>query len=445
MQRPRTIDELIERKGLPASLDAERLILGSLMERSSQPDMVAASLSAEDFSTEANRLVYSHLVALAEKGEEVNVFSVAMRLRESNALDKVGGLSYLTDLTEGVPRIQSIDGFIRTVQKKATLRKTITACDQIIARCLSAGEDAEDVVAAGESMLAGIAGTLQAPVQLKSPMEIKEAFPDGVMGFFNRGTVRRSIQSPWAQVNSMTLGFQPHKLYLIAARPGVGKSVAACQIAYFSSLCGFGTTVFSLEMPADELLVRIICARAGVESHKFQAGYLSKNERAAFKQSSDAIDALPIWVDDSTAATGAAMLSAVRKHNARHKVDLLIVDYLQLMEGSGREQNRNDVISSISRKLKQIARELAIPVIALSQLNRAGEKENREPRLSDLRESGSLEQDADVVIFLHPKNEDLTDVILAKQRGGPVGRIELVFERQFTRFVDPTNPKEEVA
>lgn len=438
-------------RGLPQALDAERMILGSLIAGNLPIDAVTAVLTADDFSVEKNRRILARIAELSERGETVNRITVAKELQAKGQLESVDGLSYLVDLQEETLPV-NLDSYIRIVKDKAVLRQTIFACANVMERCYQAADGATDILFDAESLLVKLGAAANSKVRLRTPGEIIAGHP----GFYRPDQHKAGIPTPWPSLDQFLGGMKPKQLIVIAARTSVGKSVAAAQIAQWTAQLGRGTAVFSMEMDGAEILTRMICSRATVNSFKFQNGYVSTKERSDFQRAAAEISKMPLWIDDSVACTVPAIQAAVRKLKATCGIDIVLIDYLGLLETTGRAENRVQEISALTRGLKRAAREFAIPFVVLSQLSRASvQAGNSEPELHHLRESGSIEQDADVVIFLHPLEEKSLDpaappppivetrFILAKHRGGPKGRCTLKLMRNYTRFDDPKWIEEE--
>ncbi len=432
-------------RDLPANLSAERMVLGSLLSGDLALDSVSSLLEVDDFSLETHRRLMRCVVALGARGEAINGIMVAEELRTQAQLMAVGGFTYLAELQqESIPG--NLDSYIRLIKDKSTLRKAINAGLMMVERCYMATEGAPEIIANAEAWLAKLSDSSQTNIRLQTP----EAIMSNGANFFRPDQRENSIATPWPSLDQNLGGMKPKQLIVIAARTSVGKSVAAAQIAQHAAQLGRGTAIFSMEMDGSELLTRMVCARASVNSFKFQHGAVTNLERSAFQRAAVEISQIPLWIDDSTSCTLPAIQSAVRKLRALHKVDLVVIDYLGLMETTGRSENRVQEISALTRGLKRLAREFAIPFVVLSQLSRQSvQTANTEPELHHLRESGSIEQDADVVIFLHPLEDRTLDpgapplstvdtrFILAKHRGGPKGKCTLKLQRYFTRFDDP--------
>jgi replicative DNA helicase len=425
---------------MPTAIDAERMILGSLLVGNAVFDEIAASLRWADFSIERHQRIYLRIADLFERGDVINRITVFEELTKAGQGDAGDWLGYLVDLEgESVP--VNLDSYIRLVRDKALLRQTIAACQTVVGRCMT-GDTAIDVIEQAEAVLSKLGDSAEQRVKLKTPLEIKATCPGGVSGFLQPKTQRVGIESPWPSLNQLIPVFRAGQLILIAARPGRGKSVAASQIAVHAAQRGKGVALFSLEMSAGEILARMTCARAGVDNFRYQEGAMGRDERERFLRASVEIDQFPgLWIDDSTGCTVPAIHGAVRRQRASASVDLVIIDYLQLMAAPGRLENRVQEISSISRGLKLMARDFQVPVIALSQLSRASVQDDGPPELHHLRDSGSLEQDADTVIMQYTARDadgpvTETKFYVRKQRGGPTGVKTLTFNKPFSRFED---------
>lgn len=432
---------------LPARPDIEKLVLGSVLAGYCQFDVVSSALEIDDFSVEVNRRIYRRAGEVYARGETVDRITVFDELLKHSEHESVGGLSYLIGLDEGLPQFPNLDSYLKILRDQSVLRRTILTCDMIQKQCFSEG-DAAPILQRAEFLLANLAEPVST-VTLMTPEEIKLNAPGGINGFMDPSSVRgRGVPSPWGQLTNLLPALRGGQLVILAARPSVGKTIAVCQWAHFAAASGFPAVVFSLEMSREEILGRMTCARASVDSHRYFSGYLNREERARFARSSAAIDTLPLRVDDSTAVTAPGIHSAIRRFNAKgQKIRLAVIDYLGLMEAAGKLENRVLEITQITRGLKRMARELDVAVLVACQLNRAAVGE--EPQLHHLRESGSIEQDADIVMFLHPANERQEDrgqrvetqLIVAKQRNGPKGSARLELDPGFVRFNDPRDPE----
>jgi replicative DNA helicase len=434
---------------LPRNVRAERMILGSLLAGHVSLDLIASTLAGDDFSDETHRRIYSRIVDLFERGEAVNNITVMQELQRAQQLESVGGLTYLVELeSDSVP--VNLDSYIRIVKDKSVLRRTIFACQGVIDQCMTEADDAAHVVASAEDILAKIGDSSRKESRLRTPGEVIE---ECGKAFYEPHRNVQGVLWPWPSLNEIIPALEPDNLILLAARPSVGKSAAAGQLAQHASFVQQkGTMLFSAEMSAGSILTRMACFMADVDGRKHRGGWLNREERARFSAAAEKLKGCKkLWIDDTAGCTVPAIQSAIRKKRATDQVDIVLIDYLQLLEAPGRE-NRNQEVSSISRGLKLTAKEFKIPVVALSQLSRMSETNDRPPGLTDLRDSGSLEQDADIVVFLHPKTKDLEQSIVevqflvAKQRAGTTGVKTFTFYKPVSRFSDPKDiPDQETA
>lgn len=428
--------------GLPAALDAEKLILGSLLGGTLAVEHLLDALGSDDFSLEKHRRIFTAVMELHEAGSAVNRVTVYHRLADKGEAESCDGLGYLIFLEdECVPL--NLDSYIRLVKDKATLRRAIFAGRRLIDECLLAQEAPGELLMRAERAIQDLSRGSETGGTLQTPEQVIQAA--GGLQEFLEANQHYTATLPWPRAQAIIAGFRPSELIIIAARTGRGKTALATQITLAAAESGNGVAVYSLEMSAREILQRMACTRAGVDSHRLRQRRLTHEERRNLMRALTDIHELPIWIDDRTGCTTAAIRAGLRRIKAKHNIGLLVVDYLQLMESPGRE-NRVQEVSQISRGLKRMAGELDIPVIALAQLNRGPETEKRRPVLADLRESGSIEQDANVVIFLHWLESDMdssgpvpVEFIVAKQRSGPSGKVELNFNATYTRFEDPSN------
>jgi replicative DNA helicase len=432
----------------PHNLEAEASVLGSLMLDKDAVIKIADILKVGDFYKDDHNLIYETMLALYEEREPIDVLSLANKLEERGQLERVGGSSYLASLVNTVPSATNIVHYAKVVQKKALLRRLITMASEIVEMGYDESEDVQKVLDEAEQKVFSVSQNYikQDFIPIKS---ILEAAFDRIDELHKSDHTFRGVETHYPDLDGILAGLQKSDLIIIAARPSVGKTTFALDIARQVGVHSkVPVGIFSLEMGSDQLVDRMIAAQAGVDLWKLRTGKLSSEGPGNdFERISDAMGVLseaPIFIDDSGSLNIMEMRTMARRLQAEHNLGLIIVDYLQLMEGrSTRGDNRVQEISEISRGLKQLARELNIPVIALSQLSRAVEsRPDQIPKLSDLRESGSIEQDADVVMFLYREdrvkpdtpNKGIADVIIAKHRNGPVGKISLFFEENSTTF-----------
>ncbi len=440
-----TTTEPITERGLPVNIDAERFVLGSILIDDHLYPGVAAMLCDADFALHKHRLIWRRMVELYESGERIDRVTVANALKDHGQLESVDGLSYLASLDDGLPRTSNIDGYVRIVRDKSRLRQIIHASHATINRCMDADGDVRDILAdASERLLTMDAGPDER-VGMQTLSEVLSVFDGGINTFLDPSKRAPGLQTGFLKFDEMTGGLHPGELIILAARPAMGKTALACNIAHHVSSRGGTVAVFSLEMSKEDLFTRICCAAARVDSQHFRAGRLPRTDKTRMLTAAGQIASSPLFIDDASSPDLMAIRNKLRKLKAKYGLALVIVDYLQLMGVRGKE-NRTQEVSALSRGLKIMAKDFGVPFLALSQLSRALEQRTggeRRPQLSDLRESGSLEQDADLVAFIFreevykPERQDLrgmAELILAKQRNGPTGRTNLVFLKQYTKF-----------
>ncbi len=433
-------------KGLPTNVDAERFVLGSILLDDSFYIQAAGTLEGEDFSLEKHRRIFRRMGELQGRGEKIDRITVANELMKFNELEACDGLSYLVSLDDGLPQLPNVDSYIRIVKDKAVLRRIILTSQHMINRCLLDAEEPDQILAGAEEALLKL-GEARVKSGLMNSGQILESYEGGINAFLDPSKRIKGISSGFTKLDEYTGGLHGGELVIIAARPSMGKTALALNIAQHVALKLKQTVaVFSLEMSKESLLTRMLCSTARVDSSKFRAGYLSPDERRKLSHALHELVEAPLYIDDTPGLQLMDMHAKLRRLQAeREKIGLVIVDYLQLMSGQGRFENRVQEVSALSRGLKLLAKELNVPMMVLSQLNRAVETRqgDHRPQLSDLRESGSIEQDADVVGFIfreevykkdHEDLRGLAELIIAKQRNGPVGTVNLVFLHAQTKF-----------
>jgi replicative DNA helicase len=439
----------ITEKGLPVNLDAERFVLGCILLDDNLYIQAAATLEADDFSDERHRRIFRRMGELQNRGEKVDRVTVANELMRYNELEACGGLGYLVSLDDGLPHIPNLDAYIRAVKDKATLRRIVFASQNMMNRALLAEEQPDEILAGAEETLLKL-GESRVKSGLVTAADILESYEGGINAFLDPSKRIKGISTGFLKFDEYTGGLHPGDLFIVAARPSMGKTALALNIAQHVALkMKQPVAIFSLEMSRESLLTRMLCAAARVDSQKFRQGYLSPDERRKLSHALHELVEAPLYIDDTPGVHLMDMHAKLRRlravNNTADRIGLVIVDYLQLMSGRGRFENRNQEVSALSRGLKLLAKELNVPMMVLSQLSRAVEQRqgDHRPQLSDLRESGSIEQDADVVGFIfreevyHRDREDLrglAELIIAKQRNGPVGTVNLVYLHAQTKF-----------
>ena len=439
--------ELVFQKGLPANPEAERFVLGAILMDDSAFVSVAGGLDADDFSLESHRRIFTRMLDLSTRAEKVDRVTLANELMRYNQLESVGGLTYLISLDDGLPQIYNLDSYIRIVKEKSLLRRMILAAQSTIDKCLIGEESADQILATTEEALLKL-GEAQSTTTLVSPRQVIETFEGGINAFLDPSKRIKGTTTGYLKLDEMTGGFRPGELIILAARPAMGKTALALNIGQHVTMNPRGSravAVFSLEMSNESLLTRMICAQARVDQTKFREGYLNADERRRLQMGTAEIVEAPMFIDDSAGSNLMDIHAKLRRLKADQDLGLVIVDYLQLMTVRGKSENRTQEISTLSRGLKLLSKELKVPFLVLSQLSRAPEQRpgDHRPQLSDLRESGSIEQDADMVMFVfreeYYKRDDESlrgkaEIILAKQRNGPTGTAKLAFLHQYTKF-----------
>jgi replicative DNA helicase len=434
-------------KGLPANLDAERFVLGSVLLNDAVYLQIAGTVDPDDFSLEKHRRIFARMKDLYDRGEKIDRVTIADELIKSGQLESIDGLSYLISLDDGLPEIANLDSYVRIVKDKSTLRRLIFSAQKVIDRCLIGEEEPDEILASAEESLLKL-GESRTHDQLASPASIVGKFPGGISAFLDPSQRISGLSTGFKRFDEMTGGLHGGELFILAARPSMGKTALAMNIAQHVAThpaIRKQVAVFSLEMSSSSLLTRLLCAAARVDQHKFRAGYLNGDERRRLQVALADLTEAPLFLDDSAGVNLMDVHAKLRRMQSQHGLSLVVIDYLQLMGSRTRTENRNQEVSALSRGLKLMAKDLNVPFIVLSQLSRASETRpgDHKPQLSDLRDSGSIEQDADLVAFIYREEvykkdrEDvkgLADLIIAKQRNGPIGTVPLRFLGQYTRF-----------
>jgi replicative DNA helicase len=441
-------------KGLPSNVDAERFVLGSILLDDSSFLDVAGVLAPDDFCLDKHRKIFRRMAELHDRSEKIDRVTIANELLKFNELESVDGVTYLVSLDDGLPRIPNLDSYVKIIRDKATLRRIIAASQQMMNRALLAEEEPDVIIAGAEEALVKL-GESRITQGLKSPGEIIADYAGGINAFLDPSRRIKGISTGFTKLDEMTGGLHKGELIILAARPSMGKTAIALNIAsHVATKLNEKVAIFSLEMSGDSLLTRMLCASAYVDSQRFRAGYLNQDERRKLAQASQKLVESPLYIDDTAGVNLMDMHAKLRRmQGGDQKLGLVIVDYLQLMSARGRSENRNQEVSGISRGLKLMAKELDVPMVVLSQLSRAPETRigDHRPQLSDLRESGSIEQDADLVGFIFREEvykrdradlHGLAELIIAKQRNGPIGTVNLVYLHAMTKF---ENRADEVA
>ena len=430
----------------PQNIEAEQAVLGAMLIKKEAIAEVQEILQPDDFYREAHRIVYEAMVQLQNNDEAVDLVTLTEQLRKSEQLDKIGGLAFITQLANAVPTAANVVYHAKIVKEKAELRSLINAATAIASAAYEDNTDVENIMDDAEKKILAVANRQNGGAFESMKSIVMRTFERINVLYESKGGLT-GISSGFKDLDKLTAGLQKSDLILVAARPSMGKTAFTLNIASYVGTHGGKVAFFSLEMSKEQLMQRMLCAEGGIDATKLRTGQLNTQEWNKLVHVADTLSRAPIYIDDTAGITVMELRSKARRLKAEHGLDLIIIDYLQLMQGrpSKNGDNRQQEISEISRSLKALARELDVPVIALSQLSRSVEsRQIKKPMLSDLRESGSLEQDADIVMFLYredyydkdTENKNITDIIVAKHRNGPVDTISLFFQKEYTKFRD---------
>ncbi|TCT13132.1 replicative DNA helicase [Natranaerovirga pectinivora] len=439
------MDEAVIKKVLPHSLEAEQSVIGSMLLDREAISVASETLHSEDFYQKQLGLVFDSIIELYNSNQPVDLVTLQNKLNQKGILEQVGGIKHLSDLANAVPTSTNIKQYANIVSEKSSLRRLIRTSEEIVNECYQGQEKLDVILDEAEKRIFNL-------VQNKSSEEfspIKDIILTTLDKIENahkfQGQVT-GIASGFSDLDYRTAGLQPSDLILIAARPSMGKTAFALNMAQNVAIrSNVPTAIFSLEMSKDQLVNRLLCSESMIDAQKVRTGNLDESDWEKIAEGSGVLAKAPIYIDDTPGISVSEMRAKCRKLKLEKGLGLILIDYLQLMSGSGRSESRQQEISEISRSLKALAREMEAPVVALSQLSRACEaRADHRPMLSDLRESGAIEQDADVVMFLyrdeyyHPDSEskNQAELIIAKQRNGPTGTINLVWLGQYTKFVN---------
>src|SRR5687767_10353613 len=435
-------------RSLPHNLEAERSVLGAILVHNDAFNMAAQVIDSGDFYRDAHRRIFDKMVALNERNQAIDFVTLKEELGRAGELDDVGGPAYVASLADGVPRATNVEYYAKIVKEKSTLRSLIFSANKILSNAYEADQEADLILDEAESAIFAVAED-----RIKSgfiPMRdlVKENFPK-IEQLFEHKSYITGISTGYTEIDKMTRGFQRGDLIIVAARPSMGKTSLVLNIAQHVATVGGGIAgFFSLEMSKEQLFMRLLASEAKIDNYRLLSGQIGEKEYGSITHALELLSEAQLYIDDTAGAGVLEMRAKARRLQAEHGLDLLAVDYIQLMTGRGRYENRTLELASISRSLKGLAKELNVPIVVLSQLSRAPEaRSDRRPQLSDLRESGALEQDADVVILIFreemykPSNEPsesdgIAELIVAKQRNGPTGSVKLAFLKQQTRFAN---------
>ncbi len=433
----------------PQNVEAEQSVLGSILLDNNALLRVLENVTPEDFYKREHRIIFSAMLELFQRGQPIDLITVSDLLSQREEIEAIGGTEYLMELTETVPSSAHAPHYARIVREKALLRQLISAANDVISLCYDGRMEGEEVLDEAERVIFSVSQR-KIKEDFITSQELVKASVKTLEMLSQRREAVTGIATGFSEFDRLTSGLQPSDLIIIAARPSMGKTALALNIAQNVALKG-GKTVafFSLEMSKEQLAFRMLSSLAKVPSHKLRTGILSKEDWKRVIRAADKLSQARIYVDDTPASSVLEVRAKSRRLQSDHGLDLVIIDYLQLMKGRGRPESRQQEISEISRSLKALAKELNTPVVALSQLSRAVEsRQDKRPQLSDLRESGAIEQDGDLIVFIYrpevynkhkPEYQGIAEIIVGKQRNGPTGSFKLTFLKEYTTFEEYAN------
>jgi replicative DNA helicase len=441
------LDLMFLKKTPPHSLEAEKTVLGGILVNNESLNVVLSIITPEDFYKESHRKIIERISALVDKGLPVDLLSLSEEMQRAGLLEEAGGMAYLSSLMDGVPKSLNVEYYAQIIKEKALLRRLIISSAKIITASYEQKEEADDLLNEAQAAIIEVAEQRIRP-GLVPVRALTAPTLDMIRRFAERKEAVTGVPSGFRSLDGLTAGFHPSELVIVAARPSMGKTALALNIAQHAGMrAERSAAFFSMEMAKEQLVIRLLCAEAQLDIKRVRTGFISEREFEKLKLAGEALSRANIYIDETPGVTVVEMKAKARRLRMEQHLDIIFIDYIQLMRPGGRFENRNQEMSFITRSLKELAKELQIPVVGVSQLSRSPEKGRREPRplLSDLRESGAIEQDADVVIFIfrpeyyHPDDESLrglAEISVAKQRNGPTGSINLAFIREYARFAD---------
>jgi len=435
--------DLLAQRLPPQNLEAETSVLGAVLLENEALNRLLEILREDDFYREAHRRIFSAILHLYEHSEPVDLITLSEVLKTRGELDDVGGVEYLNSLVNAVPTAANISYYAKIIKEKAILRKLINRATEIVSQSYSNSGDVDEFIDQAERTIFEISEDRVRPSFYPIKDLIKSSFKT-IERLYEKRQLITGVPTGFQRLDELTSGLQPSDLIIIAGRPSMGKTALALNIAQNASVqAAIPAAIFSLEMSKEQLALRMLCSEAKVDAHRLRGGFLSEADWPKLTRAAGSLSEAPLFIDDTPGLSALEMRAKTRRLKIEHNLGLVIVDYLQLMRGRASADSREQEISDISRSLKALAKELSIPVIALSQLNRrVEERGDKRPQLSDLRESGAIEQDADVILFLYreevynksEENRGKAELIIGKQRNGPTDKVDLVFLDKYTRF-----------
>lgn len=438
------MNEMIDRIP-PHNNEAEQSVIGAIFLEPLALITAAEVLVPEDFYRFAHQKIFNTMMTLSDKGQAIDVVTVTEELAAKKELEDVGGISYLTEIANSVPTAANIVHYAKIVEEKALLRRLIRVATTIVEDGYTREDEVEALLSEAEKSMMEVSNRKNAGDFKHIKDVLVETYDNIELLHTQQGEVT-GISSGFTDLDKLTAGFQRNDLIIVAARPSVGKTAFALNVAQNAATSGENVAIFSLEMGADQLVMRMLCAEGNIDAQVMRTGSLQAEDWRKLTMAMGSLSNAGIYIDDSSGIRVNEIRSKCRRLQQEHGLDMVIIDYMQLIQGSGKPgENRQQEVSEISRSLKGLARELKIPVIALSQLSRGVEqRQDKRPMMSDLRESGSIEQDADIVSFLYredyydkeTENENMIEIIIAKQRNGPTGTVTLAFAKEYNKFVN---------
>jgi replicative DNA helicase len=432
---------------LPHNLEAEKGVLGAILINNHAFNQASEVIEVQDFFRDAHRRIFEKMVGLSERSQPIDLITLKDELTRTSELDEVGGPAYISALTDGVPRSANVEHYAKIVKEKSTLRRLIQSANEVLVRAYDAEDDADLILDEAERSIFQIAENRMRVGFVRVGELVDQGYQLIEKLQAHKGLVT-GVPTGFVDLDEMTSGFQKSDLVIIAARPAMGKTSFVLNMALHSGIeAGKTVGIFSLEMSKEQLFMRMLTSEARVDAHRFRGGFLGEQDYERLVEAFARLHDAKVYIDDTPSVGILEMRAKARRLKLEHGLDMLVIDYLQLMQGRGKFENRQQELATISRSLKILAKELDIPILALSQLSRAPEtRSDHRPQLSDLRESGALEQDADIVLFIFredmystdgepsPDSDGTAEIIIGKQRNGPTGSVKLAFLKQYTRF-----------
>jgi replicative DNA helicase len=432
---------------LPHNLEAERSVLGAILVHNDAFNSAAQVILPADFYRDAHRRIFDKMISLNERNHAIDFITLKEELARAGELDEVGGPAYIASLADGVPRATNIEYYAKIVKEKATLRNLIYAANKILTNAYEADQESDLILDEAESAIFSVADDRMKAGFVPMRDLVKESFPK-IEQLFEQKWLITGVPTGFVDLDEMTRGLQGGDLIIVAARPSMGKTSLTLNMAqYVAAQPDLVVGFFSLEMSKESLFIRLLTSEAQIDSHRLLSGAIGQKDYGRISHALETLSAMKLYIDDTANIGVLEMRAKCRRLQAEHGLNMIVVDYIQLMSGRGRFENRTLELASISRSLKGLAKELNVPIVVLSQLSRGPEsRADHRPQLSDLRESGALEQDADLVVLIYrddvynkdPNNPDagIAELIIAKQRNGPTGTVRLAFLREQTRFAN---------